>query len=852
MERIKLTKEVLDKVRHIDGYPIGKDDDIIALSDAPYYTACPNPFIEEFLRENGNPYDESTDDYHREPFAADVSEGKADPLYSVHTYHTKVPYKAIMNYILHYTRPGDVILDGFCGTGMAGVAARTCGAVSELERFAYTKSLGDVAFGERKAILIDLSPAATHIANRYNEGFDLPSLLEEGKELLSLLKKECGWMYSTHHSEKEAQLRMDLDNETGHINYTVWSDVMICPQCGSEYVFWNAAVDRKNKEVYDDYHCPTCNAMIQKKDRECAKEVVIDGETGKTHTIPKQVPVLISYTSALGKRYEKVPDEKDIEVIERIKSLCIPYWYPQDELPNGYNTRQPINKGITTVDAFFTKRNLYGLSLLWNHASEQMRFALTAFILRASKMNKVHMHNFLFGGGGWNAGYLTGVLYFPSLAVETSVIELLSDRVESLERAFTNYPLKRDAAIISTQSTTDLKNVPSNSIDYIFTDPPFGGNLNYSELSFVWEAWLKVKTNNTTEAIMNPVQGKDLPEYQQLMTQCFEEYYRVLKPDRWMTVEFHNSKNAVWNSIQEGLQRAGFIIADVRTLDKKQGSFKQVTTTSAVKQDLVISVYKPKESFVANFGEKAGTVETAWTFVQQHLSMIPVVVIKDGKIELVNERQAYLLFDRMVAFHIMKGIPVPIDAPDFYHGLDEKFLKRDGMYFLPEQVNEYDSARIENDLEPVQLSFIVSNEKTAISWLYSQLETPQTYGELQPRFMQEVRSIDKYEALPELAVLLEENFLQDDKGRWYIPDITKEADMAKLREKSLLKEFDGYLATKGKLKLFRSEAIRAGFAKLWKEKNYKLIVDTAERLPEQVIQEDDKLLMYYDISLGRI
>ena len=80
----------------------------------------------------------------------------------------------------------------------------------------------------------------------------------------------------------------------------------------------------------------------------------------------------------------------------------------------------------------------------------------------------------------------------------------------------------------------------------------------------------------------------------------------------------------------------------------------------------------------------------------------------------------------------------------------------------------------------------------------------------------------------------------------------QKADIAKLREKNLLKEFEGYLATKGKLKLFRAEAIRVGFAKLWKDKNYKLIVETAERLPEQIIQEDDKLLMYYDISLGRV
>lgn len=132
MERRKLTAADIDKVRHIEGFPIGSDEDIIALYDAPHYTACPNPFIEEFIRENGTPYDEATDDYHREPFAADVSEGKHDPMYMAHSYHTKVPYRAIMRYILNYTRPGDIILDGFSGTGMTGVAAQMCGADNRL------------------------------------------------------------------------------------------------------------------------------------------------------------------------------------------------------------------------------------------------------------------------------------------------------------------------------------------------------------------------------------------------------------------------------------------------------------------------------------------------------------------------------------------------------------------------------------------------------------------------------------------------------------------------------------------------------------------------------------------------
>ena len=205
----------------------------------------------------------------------------------------------------------------------------------------------------------------------------------------------------------------------------------------------------------------------------------------------------------------------------------------------------------------------------------------------------------------------------------------------------------------------------------------------------------------------------------------------------------------------------------------------------------------------------------------------------------------------------MNGIAVPLDATDFYRGLDERFLKRDNMYFLPNQVNEYDLVRATSEVENIQFSLFVSDEKSAIGWLYQQLDERsgagrQTYAELMPKFMQELKAVDKREKMPELMIILEENFLKDEDGKWYIPDVTKTGDIAKLREKNLLKEFQEYLESKGKLKVFRSEAIRVGFAKLWKDKNYQAIVDIAERLPEETIQEDPNLLMYYDISLSRI
>lgn len=131
--------------RSTDGFPLGSDEDILALSDPPYYTACPNPFIEEFIQYYGTAYDASTT-YSKEPFAADVSEGKNAPIYNAHSYHTKVPHKAVMRYILHYTQPGDLLFDGFCGTGMTGVAAQLCGDRKEVESLGYRVDQDGVTF----------------------------------------------------------------------------------------------------------------------------------------------------------------------------------------------------------------------------------------------------------------------------------------------------------------------------------------------------------------------------------------------------------------------------------------------------------------------------------------------------------------------------------------------------------------------------------------------------------------------------------------------------------------------------------------------------------------------------------
>jgi len=903
--RDKLKEKLRDpEFRKIEGFPKGSDEDILNLSDPPYYTACPNPFIDDFIRHYGKPYDPE-EKYSREPFAADVSEGKNDPIYNAHSYHTKVPHKAIMRYILHYTEPGDIVFDGFCGTGMTGVAAQMCGSKEAVESLGYKVERDGTILdesgkpfsklGARFAVLNDLSPAATFIAYNYNTPVDAKAFEIEAKRILKDVEEECGWMYYTLSSEKPEDIERarsllkdrgkDFSKEPlawGRINYTVWSDVFSCPECGGEIVFWEAAVDKEEGKVRSEFSCPHCGASLTKKRMERVIETKFDPAIGETVKQAKQIPVLINYSRG-NKRYEKKPDEFDLTLIEYIEKSEIPYWYPTHRVPKGDKTGDPFSVGITHVHHFYTKRNLWVLSAVYSRLDSQVaRLLFTSQLINVSRLNRYRP------GVSFPYNPLSGTLYVGSQVSEPYVFTALLNRIKRLVDAFY---LEKCSSSIGAVSATALQ-MGRLSTDYIFTDPPFGGNLMYSELNFLWESWLKVFTNNEPEAIMNKVQQKGLLEYQELMTRCFEEYYRVLKPGRWMTVEFHNSQNSVWNAIQEAIQRAGFVIADVRTLDKQQGSFNQVNLSGAVKQDLIISAYKPNGGLEDRFKLEAGTEEGVWDFLREHLKRLPVFTEKNGSSELIVERTDYLLYDRMIAFHIQRGRSIPMSASEFYKGLRERFPERDSMFFLPNQVNEYDRKRI-NVSELRQLSLFVTDENSAIQWLRLQLQNkPQTFQELQPQFMPISRSWAKHEKEIELKELLEDNFIKYDgegpipaqiwswlqkssklrekmkdltpetadislkaeaKERWYVPDPARAQDLERLREKALLREFEEYRNHVGKkIRIFRTEAVRAGFKRLWTEKDYKGIVEVADKLSDKVIQEDPKLLMYYDNALTRL
>ncbi|WLG45728.1 DNA methyltransferase [Pseudomonas sp. FP1740] len=884
-----LTERLKDPAfRKIEGFPQGTDEAILEMSDPPYYTACPNPFLEEFVLHYGKPYDPSVK-YSREPQTLDVSVGKTDALYKAHSYHTKVPHLAIVPSILHYTEPDDIVLDGFGGSGMTGVAAQWCGAAPAAYRHELEmewKKQGKAApiWGSRRVILNDLSPAATFIAANYNLPFDVDAFSKAGRKLLKEVEREIGWMYETLHSDGKTKAR---------IEYTVWSEVLNCSSCAGEIVFTDAALDEETQRVANELTCPHCGAQSTKEKMDLAFESFVDSASGQVETRPKRVPVIINYKIEKTK-YKKRPDSEDLKTLERIAALPLPAELPTSQLPDCQMTRVGRMKttNTTAVHFMFLARAAHGMAALWRRANEhpdpRTREMLLFFVEQAiwgmsvlARYAPTHFSQV--------NQYLSGVFYVGSQHAECSPWYILDGKLGRLTKAFSDYRPQEGVAAVNTGTATCLP-IPDASIDYVFTDPPFGENIYYSDLNFLVESWHRVSTDSRPEAIVDRVKNKGVPEYQHLMQKCFSEYYRVLKPGRWMTVVFSNSRAAVWNAIQVALQQVGFVVAEVTTLDKVHLSFQQVVSPNAVKQDLVISAYKPNGGLEDRFNRDGPTVDSAWDFVQTHLKQLPVVKVTSGfPQELLNivERDPRRIYDRMASWFIRHGTMVPISTPEFLAELPVRFRETDGMVFLPDQLVEYEKAR--SRIPQVrQAELFVSDERSAIDWLTNfLLKRPSTRSEIHPEYIPQIGSAKrKGEIIPELDQLLEDNFLRYDgagevpsqihsylstnhkdlrgleknspalvtkaKERWYVPDPNKAQDLEKKREKALLKEFDIYRSFTGrKIKESRLEVLRAGFRAAWANNDYATIISIADKLPDATLQEDEKLLTFYDMALTR-
>jgi len=367
---------------------------------------------------------------------------------------------------------------------MTGVAAQMCEYPDselklQIDTECRTQGRKPPQWGARRAILNDLGPAATFISRGYNLPFDIGTFIQAAERLLTEADSELGWMYETLHVDGKSK---------GRINFTVWSENFACPECGNELVFHNEALDQESSKIRSEFPCPRCGAELTKDNLQRITETQTDPATGDPWRRVKYTPVLIDYSIG-GKKYQKKPDKRDFEILSRTSQLPLPSSVPTDELPidKMYHGSRLAPKGITRIHHLFLPRSAQCMGLLWSKASSfpdlEIRAMLLFFVEQSiwgsSLLNRYSPTHF-----SQVNRQLTGVYYIASQHAESSPRYMLGGKLERLSKAFGKGFAKASQAIVSTGTAAQL-GLPDKCIDYVFTDPPFGENIFYSDLNLL-------------------------------------------------------------------------------------------------------------------------------------------------------------------------------------------------------------------------------------------------------------------------------------------------------------------------------------------------------------------------------
>jgi len=596
-----------------------------------YYSGDrPNPRLREFVEENMRPYDPATDRYDVPPFNEPITTTKATAIYKMHTYWSKKPHDAIRQYIRHYTKPGDIVLDPFCGSGGTALAALMEG---------------------RKAIAIDRSPAATFITKNYCTPADVTELQEAFEELKQRVMPEIDWLYET---------KCDRCGGKATTAYTVYSQRFRCPRCLEIVALFDCqeiegrTLSGKPKKIRV---CPNCQK------RGIHEPIKSTGEHYGA------VPVLVSYICENGckparderthddldprKReyFERYDLEKIKEIEKKFEEKEMRHWYPEADLAKAIPYRMLYKKDFRPVDAskltdLFTTRNLWALATLFEAAAsyDDLRLMINSSIIVSSRMAQHHE-----GGGG----YISGTYYLPILSKERNVFTvLMAKRRETFaSKNDINKSIPSLNIVISNQNAYNMSLIASDSIDYIFTDPPYSDTVQFGELNFLWEAWLNLDTHwLDDEIIVNEIRGKTVDEWADKIRQSMKECYRILKPNRWISLCYHDTSEYIWTIIQDTMAEIGFL-ADKNEnaifIDTGGRTYNQSIADKVTKRDLVINFRKPTT------GEVGGPVITELDDFGSFQEKV-VIIITDFLADHPGSTKDHV-YDEVVSRMVRKG-----------------------------------------------------------------------------------------------------------------------------------------------------------------------------------------------------
>ena len=492
-----------------------------------------------------------------------ITAPRTDAIYNCHAYLTKVPVAAVRPFIAALSAPGDTIVDFFAGSGMTGLAALMAG---------------------RKAVLSDISVLGQHIAKGYLAAVSPSAFRHAAASVMETARAALGDLYKT---------RRATDGAVAEMVRTVWSFIYLCPVCSNELVYFEHLSPLGSAPG----QCPSCDGPFRRRNwsrgEDVPVDVVVAGETGKL--VSQDVSALDREMIATA---ASDPRQKDVPSL------------PIHEHREMYSRSGLGKAGLTETARFLAPRNAIALLELWRAINawedadlrRKLSFAFTAILPRASRRYQWSAKRPL---NAQNQTYYIAPVYY-----EWNVFELFHRKVEAVLRAdqellggdgepLFRRPKVEDISYYLT-SADRLSHLRNQSVDYIFTDPPFGSNIFYSDMSLFHEAWLDHTTDNEDEAVVHTTGKRKngaVERYERLLRGAFTEAFRVLKPGRYMSVVFGNSSGRIWGLVQRALRDAGFKTAPVHVaiLDKGQRSVKGLNSgsESVVTVDLILTVQKP-------------------------------------------------------------------------------------------------------------------------------------------------------------------------------------------------------------------------------------------------------------------
>ncbi len=575
-------------------------------------------------------------------FERPLPSSRSGAFYNTFSYPTKISPESIGVYIATMTKPGDTVLDVFSGSGSTGVAALLCEYPTDRMKELAEEFGVKPIWGKRNAVLSELGTYASFASKTITSKVKSSEFKQTVDDFVTRADEEIGDLYKT----------LDPEGNLGIIRYVIWSEVIVCPNCGHEMLYFDQGTKRNPVEFLKEIECPKCKKKHNVDDYSFATEKYQDPILNCSTVRKKRVPAWI-YGTTNGKNWDRKATSQDKKTFGRIEHKLLEYRGTAKRIKWGELHRSGYHFGIDYLHQFYTERNFYVFHKLWditNIYDDEIRDALRLLLLSYNSTHCTLMTRVVAKKNSKDfvlTGAQSGVLYVSKLPVEKNILLGLKRKAKPFIDAYKLLENCKGNVTVLNHSSEKLE-LANESIDFIFTDPPFGDFIPYAEVNQINELWLDAVTDRVSEVIISSSQNKGLEEYQVMLGNVFGEMNRVLRKDKKACVVFHAAKAKVWEAFATVINQNRFQIIETNILSKDQASFKQVVSDSSVQGDPIVLLQK--DTKVTNGLKNDIANEVLLRVISNH---------KDE----TDKRRLYSLY---IDECLEKGIKVALDAKEAY------------------------------------------------------------------------------------------------------------------------------------------------------------------------------------------